>query len=86
MYLQGGRKNEGALQEMARNLTIAVAPDDFKPANQLEPQVKLLPSFYARVHALPSRWWHQPSCIGHKCMLTSRALIRYCLLSGSMNI
>lgn len=59
MYLQGGRKNEGALQEMARNLTIAVAPDDFKPANQLEPQVKLLQSYDATVHALTSRWWHR---------------------------
>ena len=86
MYLQGGRKNEGALQEMARNLTIAVAPDDFKPANQLEPQVKLLQSYDATVHALTSRWWHRLFCIGHKCMLTSCALIRYCLLSGSMNI
>ena len=42
IYLQGGRKTEGDLQEMARNLTIALAPDDFKPANELEPQVKLL--------------------------------------------
>ena len=44
MYLQGGRKAEGDLQKMAWNLTIALAPDDFKPANELELQVTLLQS------------------------------------------
>lgn len=39
--LQGGRKNEGELQRMARNLTVAVAPDDFKEASKLEPQVNI---------------------------------------------
>jgi hypothetical protein len=37
--LQGEKKNEGELQRMARNLTVAIAPDDFKEANKLEPQV-----------------------------------------------
>ena len=39
--LQGGKKNPGELQRMARNLTVAVAPDDFKEANKLEPQVNI---------------------------------------------
>ena len=55
MYLQRGSKNEQELLEMASNLKIAVAPDDSKPAHQLEPQVKLLQSFDARVHALTSQ-------------------------------
>ena len=41
--VQGGKKNEGELQRMARNLTVALAPDDFKPVKDLEPQVRVQP-------------------------------------------
>ena len=41
--MQGGKKNEGELQRMARNLTVALAPDDFKPVKDLEPQVTVQP-------------------------------------------
>jgi hypothetical protein len=35
---QQAAAGEAELQRMARNLTVAVAPDDFKAADQLEPQ------------------------------------------------
>ena len=51
LLLQGGRKYEGELQRMARNLTVAIAPDDFKPANELEPAVSPFN---------PVMQWHSP--------------------------
>ena len=52
--LQGGRKQEGELQRMARNLTVAIAPDDFKPANELEPGVSA-PLYCTVILCLPPR-------------------------------
>ena len=53
------------VQRMARNLTVAVAPDDFKAADQLEPQVmKQPPSFPLHARKMWSSvcpWW---ACTG----------------------
>ena len=38
LRVQAGQ-SEAEIQRMARNLTVAVAPDDFKAAADLEPQV-----------------------------------------------
>ena len=74
--LQGGRKYEGELQRMARNLTVAIAPDDFKPAIELEPAVSCFPLTVHDSASLPGllqRTRVQTRCYGCQCARLSES-------------